>query len=318
MRARCVINAAGPWVEAVRRLEDPRRGPCCTSRRACTSCVPAARLPVNHLVILQADDRRSIFVIRHGACVYLGTTDTTYGPGAELWPEIGPRTSSTCSSPPPALPAIRLRPADVIAAWAGLRPLIAEPGKPPTEISRKDEVLLGPAGVVTLAGGKLTGYRPMARETARQGGRGLRACTPRRGRSRRSRAATSTAISPASRRAWCASSASAGRAARLVRLYGTEARSWRALGPEPLVAGTAVLAGEVDWAVGVGVAASSRTSSTGACAPPSTSPARARRARAGGERMAALLGWDAERTRREIAPCARAWLRTSIFWKNPG
>ena len=50
-------------------------------------------------------------------------------------------------------------------AWAGLRPLVAEPGKPPAETSRKDEILIGRAGVITIAGGKLTGYRPTALRT---------------------------------------------------------------------------------------------------------------------------------------------------------
>src|SRR3990172_12102734 len=49
---------------------------------------------------------------------------------------------------------------DVIAAWSGLRPLVAQPGKKPADISRSDEVLVSRAGVVTVAGGKLTGYRP--------------------------------------------------------------------------------------------------------------------------------------------------------------
>src|SRR4029077_15653515 len=52
---------------------------------------------------------------------------------------------------------------DVVASWAGLRPLLREEGKAPSEISRKDEIATDPAtGMISIAGGKLTTYRRMA------------------------------------------------------------------------------------------------------------------------------------------------------------
>ena len=51
---------------------------------------------------------------------------------------------------------------DIESTWAGVRPLILEEGKDPSEISRKDEVWEGESGLLTIAGGKLTGYRHMA------------------------------------------------------------------------------------------------------------------------------------------------------------
>jgi glycerol-3-phosphate dehydrogenase len=56
---------------------------------------------------------------------------------------------------------------DVVGTWAGLRPLIAEPGKSPRDTSRHDEVWTGPEGLLTIAGGKLTTYRSMARRVMR-------------------------------------------------------------------------------------------------------------------------------------------------------
>src|SRR5690606_24531758 len=47
-------------------------------------------------------------------------------------------------------------------SWSGVRPLIWEEGKNPSEISRKDEIWESPSGLITIAGGKLTGYRKMA------------------------------------------------------------------------------------------------------------------------------------------------------------
>jgi glycerol-3-phosphate dehydrogenase len=59
-------------------------------------------------------------------------------------------------------PSVNLEPNDVISTWAGLRPLIHEDGKDPSELSRKDEVFYSKTGLVSIAGGKLTGYRKMA------------------------------------------------------------------------------------------------------------------------------------------------------------
>jgi len=55
---------------------------------------------------------------------------------------------------------------DVLGLWSGVRPLLGEPGKKPSEISRRHEILDGPGGVVTVAGGKLTSYRSMAERVA--------------------------------------------------------------------------------------------------------------------------------------------------------
>ncbi|MFP3326101.1 glycerol-3-phosphate dehydrogenase, partial [Planococcus sp. SIMBA_160] len=59
-------------------------------------------------------------------------------------------------------PDLNITEKDVESNWAGLRPLIHEEGKDPSEISRKDEVWTSSSGLITIAGGKLTGYRKMA------------------------------------------------------------------------------------------------------------------------------------------------------------
>jgi glycerol-3-phosphate dehydrogenase len=166
VRARCVVNAAGPWVDAVRRLEDESAPPLLHLSKGVHVVVSAERLPVNHMVLCNTNDGRSIFVIRQGEVVYIGTTDTTHAPGHEVWPRVSLEDVEYLLEPASRyFDVAPLRPEDVIAAWAGLRPLIAEPGKAPHEMSRRDEVIVGPSRVVTMAGGKLTGYRLMANDT---------------------------------------------------------------------------------------------------------------------------------------------------------
>lgn len=60
------------------------------------------------------------------------------------------------------LPSVNLTAEDVESNWAGLRPLIYEEGKGPSEVSRKDEIFVSQSGMITIAGGKLTGFRKMA------------------------------------------------------------------------------------------------------------------------------------------------------------
>ena len=97
VRAACVVNAAGAWVEALRRLEDPAAPPLLHLSKGVHIGIPAARLPVRNLLLLATDDRRSIFALRRDEIVFVGTTDTTYtrGRGPVAAGRRAP-TSSTC------------------------------------------------------------------------------------------------------------------------------------------------------------------------------------------------------------------------------
>jgi glycerol-3-phosphate dehydrogenase len=59
-------------------------------------------------------------------------------------------------------PNLHLSLSDIESSWAGLRPLIHEEGKSESELSRKDEIFESSSGLISIAGGKLTGYRKMA------------------------------------------------------------------------------------------------------------------------------------------------------------
>jgi glycerol-3-phosphate dehydrogenase len=59
-------------------------------------------------------------------------------------------------------PEVNLSMKDVESSWVGLRPLIQEEGKSASELSRKDEIFESETGLLSIAGGKLTGYRKMA------------------------------------------------------------------------------------------------------------------------------------------------------------
>lgn len=305
VRGRCVINAAGPWVDAVRALESEEARPRLQLSEGIHVVVPASRLPVENLLILNTSDRRSIFVIRRGPAVYLGTTDTFYPAGSDTWPTIQRSHVEYLLAPVARdLTAKPLVPEDVVAAWSGLRPLIAEEGKAPSEISRKDEVWIGPKRVVTIAGGKLTGYRPMARMTLERAAEEceLRLAPPPAeepplpGGDFEGDVATLAA--PLRQAHGLGDQA----ALRLARLYGSEAGHVAGRGAEPIAPGALEVAGELDWAVTVEGAATledviyrrTRTALYDVGEREALlEPAAAR--------LAALLGWDEARRAREVA-----------------
>jgi glycerol-3-phosphate dehydrogenase len=303
VRGRCVINAAGPWVEPVRRLEDPDAPPLLHLSKGVHLVLTAERLPLRNMVILTARDRRLLFAIRHGECVYVGTTDTSHPRGHELWPEVGMEDVEYLLGPlAETFRGDPIRPDDIVAAWAGLRPLIAEPGKAPAEISRRDEVLVGPAGVLTMAGGKLTGYRLLARETVERAAElcelGLRPAPEAEPLPGGDFDGDLASLEAGLRGEFGLSDACA---ARLARLYGSEAREVARGGSAPLLTGAPVLRAEVDWAVGVEAAATLedvlyRRLRTAWYVP----GARAESVEPIAQRMAELLGWDSERVAREI------------------
>ncbi|MFI4936213.1 MAG: FAD-dependent oxidoreductase, partial [Caulobacterales bacterium] len=162
LTARLIVNAAGPWVDALRALEAPGAPARLKLSKGVHLVVDRERLPVERTVIFPAADRRSVFAVPKGRATYLGTTDTFY-PDAEPWPAITTEDADyllTAANQRFSTPALRHD--DVTSAWSGVRPLVGEEGKSASEISRRDELWTGPAGVLSIAGGKLTAYRKMA------------------------------------------------------------------------------------------------------------------------------------------------------------
>jgi glycerol-3-phosphate dehydrogenase len=162
VRASAVVNAAGPWVDEVRLLQGGSERPCLHLTKGIHLVLPRERLPVSRIVVMNTPDKRAVFVVPRGTVVYLGTTDTDYE-GRFDDPSITVDDVNYLLAAANATFAVeRLGLDDVVGAWAGLRPLLHEEGKKATEISRKDEIMIGPTGLISIAGGKLTTYRKMA------------------------------------------------------------------------------------------------------------------------------------------------------------
>lgn len=174
LRARCVVNAAGVWVDAVRALDRdrdrdaPPQPPMVAPSQGVHLVIDHAFLPGQHaLLVPRTRDGRVLFALPWLGKTLLGTTDT-------------PRADAAAE--PAALPAevafllqesarYLARPptrADVRAVWAGLRPLVRPAGDDDSEdtkaVSREHVVRVSRSGLVTVTGGKWTTYRAMAED----------------------------------------------------------------------------------------------------------------------------------------------------------
>lgn len=160
--AKKIVNATGPWVDGVRKLDNSLKGKRLYLTKGVHLVVEKEKLPVTQSAYFDTPDGRMVFVIPRGKITYVGTTDTSYKQEIDQ-----PRTTKEdrdylLRAVNAMFPDVKLEEKDVVSHWAGLRPLIYEEGKGPSELSRKDEIFISDSGLITIAGGKLTGFRKMA------------------------------------------------------------------------------------------------------------------------------------------------------------
>ncbi len=166
VRGSCIVNAAGPWAEELCYFDQYNHQKQLQLSKGVHVVVEHDKLPVKHPVMLTTADSRPLFVVPNGNSTYIGTTDTAFNSSAHYWPNIEVKDVDYILRNSNAyFPDNQLGVDDCISAWSGLRPLITNKNgkkKNTKKISRKDEVWVSDSGLITIAGGKLTGYRKMA------------------------------------------------------------------------------------------------------------------------------------------------------------
>ncbi len=172
LQARCVVNATGVWVDALRDHTQPAANPGTPSRMVSPSqgvhvVVDRDFMPGGHaLLVPKTHDGRVLFAVPWLGKLVLGTTDT---PRRDLPREpdafaeeldfILSEASQALSRP--------VRREDIKSLWVGLRPLVAPPAavEGGTKVlSREHTIVVDPNGLVTVTGGKWTTYRAMAED----------------------------------------------------------------------------------------------------------------------------------------------------------
>lgn len=166
--AKKIVNATGPWVDQLREMDGSKQGKTLHVTKGVHIVFDQRRFPLTHAVYFDTPDGRMVFAIPRGGKTYVGTTDTNYD-GDYLQPQMTQDDLDyLLRAVDYIFPALSIKPEDIESSWAGLRPLIHEEGRDPSEISRKDEIFISPSGLISIAGGKLTGYRKMAENVVDQ------------------------------------------------------------------------------------------------------------------------------------------------------
>ncbi len=166
LRARVVVNATGPWVDAVRHLDEPAAAPLLRLSKGAHVAVPRARIGNTHAVTLTSPlDGRVMFVLPWGDVSYIGTTETEEPVTPERARATGDDAVYLLRSANAFFPRARLAPHDVVSTWAGLRPLLApDRSRSAGAVSREHRIVESASGLISIAGGKLTTYRVMGRD----------------------------------------------------------------------------------------------------------------------------------------------------------
>ncbi len=161
-KARVVVSATGPWTDELRQMLGEK--PVLATSKGIHLVVDGARLPLRHAIVMK-EKRRVVFAIPWGDRSVVGTTDTFYDGKPEACAADANDVEYLLAIANRYFPSARLTASDVLATWAGIRPLLRPPedSASASDVSREHTLFEQP-GLVMIAGGKLTTYRRMAAE----------------------------------------------------------------------------------------------------------------------------------------------------------
>jgi glycerol-3-phosphate dehydrogenase len=162
--AKKIVNAAGPWVDILREKDHSKVGKSLKLTKGVHLVFDQKSFPLRQAIYFDTLDGRMVFAIPREGKTYVGTTDTVYEGDIAHPAMTNEDRDYILQAIHFMFPTLHISEKDVESSWAGLRPLIHEDGKNPSEISRKDEVWQSASGLISIAGGKLTGYRKMAED----------------------------------------------------------------------------------------------------------------------------------------------------------
>ena len=163
INSRVVVNASGSWVDEITMDKKSKL----ILSKGVHIVIPKSKFPIRQSIYFDAIDERMIFAIPRRETVYIGTTDTLYNKSKDKLRVKRGEVSYLIKSVNKVFKS-NLKVDDVVSSWVGLRPLIKENKKDVSEISRKDEIFISDNELISIAGGKLTGYRKMAERVVKE------------------------------------------------------------------------------------------------------------------------------------------------------
>lgn len=166
VHAKCVINATGPFTDSIRRMDDEKCPIICQPSAGVHIVLPDYYSPENMGLLDPAtSDGRVIFFLPWQKMTIAGTTDRPCDVSHHPSPTEDEIQFILNEVKNYLSPEITVRRGDVMSAWSGIRPLVLNPNKGSTEALARNHVLhISDSNLVTMAGGKWTTYRVMAKE----------------------------------------------------------------------------------------------------------------------------------------------------------
>ena len=155
--SKSIINASGSWTDEVLNENTKKL----ILSKGIHIVIPSEKFPLKQSVYFDAIDDRMIFAIPRNKIIYIGTTDTVFDRKKDNLRVLKKEVKYLIDSVNKSF-TVKINENDILSSWVGIRPLIKEKNKHVTEISRKDEIFISKNGLITIAGGKLTGYRKMS------------------------------------------------------------------------------------------------------------------------------------------------------------
>ncbi len=163
LRARLFVNAAGPWVDEVRRMEDPGCDPVVRLTKGVHLVIARRHLPLHNALVLADGSGRIVFAMPHGEFVLVGTTDTDFNGDPVTTAADANDVAYLTGVLAASIRDVAIGPADVAYSFAGLRALVVgDDAARPSTVSREEVIVVSASGLVTIAGGKLTTHRQIA------------------------------------------------------------------------------------------------------------------------------------------------------------
>lgn len=163
IKSRIVVNATGVWGDEISHLDNPASKKKLRPSKGIHIVVPSERLSVKTAMLIPSvGEHRFLFVIPWLGRTLVGTTDTDYNGNIDDPSAEESEIARVLESAARAFPDAKLSTADVISSFAGLRPLVGGDSGNTKDLSRKEQIIESPSGLISITGGKLTTYRHMA------------------------------------------------------------------------------------------------------------------------------------------------------------
>ena len=168
VRAKGIINAAGPFVDRIRQMDDPLEKPILKAASGIHIVLDSRFAPPDTgLLIPKTEDGRVLFILPWQGHALVGTTDSP----AEIMehPQAKEEEIAYVLRHVNKYFDMAVTRDDVSSVWCGLRPLIqASEAASTAQLVREHLLLTAPSGLISMAGGKWTSYRKMAEEAVDQ------------------------------------------------------------------------------------------------------------------------------------------------------